>query len=59
MSEEEVDWIEDRIYELLEKLIATSKEDYAVEIRELLKVMDDHVRKSRTRISLGREPETE
>lgn len=46
MSEEEAEWIEDRIYELLEKLIATSKEDYAVEIRELLKVMDDHVRKS-------------
>lgn len=36
MSEEEIDWIENRIAELLEELVATSKSKYAAEIRGLL-----------------------
>lgn len=42
MSPEEIDWIEDRIYTLLEKLIATSEDERAVEIRELLEIMEDN-----------------
>lgn len=42
MSEEEIDWIENRIAELLEKLVATSEDKYAVEIRELLEIMEDN-----------------
>lgn len=42
MSPEEIDWIEDRIYTLLEKLIETSEDKRAVEIRELLKIMEDN-----------------
>lgn len=42
MSPEEIDWIEDRIYTLLEKLIETSNDKYAVEIRELLEIMEDN-----------------
>lgn len=48
MSEEEIDWIENRIAELLEKLVATSEDKYAVEIRELLEIMNENVRKQRT-----------
>lgn len=48
MSEEEIDWIENRIAELLEKLVATSESKYAVEIRELLEIMNENVRKQRT-----------
>lgn len=40
MSEEEIDWIENRIAELLEKLVATSEDKYAVEIRGLLNILD-------------------
>ena len=42
MSKAETDWIEDRIYTLLEKLIETSDDKYAVEIRELLEIMEDN-----------------
>ncbi len=42
MSEEEIDWIENRIAELLEELVATSKSKYAAEIRGLLQVMEDN-----------------
>lgn len=48
MSEEEIDWIENRIAELLEKLVATSEDKYAVEIRELLEIMNENIRKQRT-----------
>jgi hypothetical protein len=48
MSKAETDWIEDRIYTLLEKLIETSDDKYAVEIRELLEIMNENVRKQRT-----------
>ena len=48
LSDEETDWIEDRIYTLLEKLIATSDDERAVEIRELLEIMNENVRKQRT-----------
>lgn len=48
MSPEEIDWIEDRIYTLLEKLIETSEDKRAVEIRELLESMNENVRKQRT-----------
>ena len=41
MSEEEIDWIENRIAELLEKLVATSEDKYAVEIRGLLNILDE------------------
>jgi hypothetical protein len=41
-SKAETDWIEDRIYTLLEKLIETSDDKYAVEIRELLEIMEDN-----------------
>lgn len=42
MNRDEIDWIENRIAELLEKLVATSKNKYAVEIRGLLKIIDDN-----------------
>lgn len=42
LSDEEIDWIEDRIYTLLEKLIETSEDERAVEIRELLEIMEDN-----------------
>lgn len=48
LSDEEIDWIEDRIYTLLEKLIETSEDKRAVEIRELLEIMNENVRKQRT-----------
>jgi len=48
ISKAETDWIEDRIYTLLEKLIETSDDKYAVEIRELLEIMNENVRKQRT-----------
>jgi hypothetical protein len=48
MSPEEIDWIEDRIYTLLEKLIATSDDERAVEIRELLEIMNENVQRQRT-----------
>lgn len=42
MNRDEIDWIENRIAELLEQLVATSKDEYAVEIRALLKIIDDN-----------------
>lgn len=48
MSEDEIDWIENRIAELLEKLVATSKNKYAVEIRGLLKIMEDDIKNERS-----------
>ena len=59
LSDEEIDWIEDRIYTLLEKLIATSNDKYAIEIRELLEIMNEDVQRQRTRISLARIPSPE
>jgi hypothetical protein len=48
MSPEEIDWIEDRIYTLLEKLIETSNDKYAVEIREHLERLREDVQRQRT-----------
>lgn len=48
LSDEEIDWIEDRIYTLLEKLIENSEDKRAVEIRELLEIMNENVRRQRT-----------
>ncbi len=59
MSPEEIDWIEDRIYTLLEKLIETSNDKYAVEIREHLERLREDVQRQRTRISLARIPSPE
>lgn len=59
LSDEEIDWIEDRIYTMLEKLIETSEDERAVEIRELLEIMNEDVRRQRTRISLARIPSPE
>ena len=42
MNRDEIDWIENRIAELLEEFVATSKNKYAVEIRRLLKIIDDN-----------------
>ena len=47
LSDEEIDWIEDRIYTLLEKLIETSEDERAVEIRELLEIMEDNRRRTK------------
>lgn len=42
MNRDEIDWIENRIAELLEEFVATSESKYAVEIRGLLQVMEDN-----------------
>jgi hypothetical protein len=48
MSPQEIDWIEEGIYTLLEKLIETSNDKYAVEIREHLERLREDVQRQRT-----------
>ena len=40
MSDEEREWIENRIYELIEKIIETSEDKYAEELKELLEQVE-------------------
>ena len=40
MSDEEREWIENRIYELIEKIIETSEDKYAEELKELLDLVE-------------------
>ena len=48
MNRDEIDWIENRIAELLEEFVATSESKYAVEIRGLLKIMEDDIKNERS-----------